>query len=186
MTVDLNQCFGPSSSFKKSMASAVEVVLPHITSNHMRASHTISFPAAARKGPVRLALMSRQISRAPQPPSSKNVVDSSWQVFQQNNHTQTQNNTGQRVESLLLTQSPLTKIIEGKMGKEMLAGSDKTAGSNSEESKLSERDTRLLLVICSELVNLLAKATSTVDPAAAAMLAYVRDDIRFENKSRIF
>jgi hypothetical protein len=71
------------------------------------------------------------------------------------------------------------------MSKAMLSGSDKKPGSESEESKLSERDTRLLLVMCAELANLLAKVTGTVDPAAAAMLAYVRDDIRFENKSRI-
>jgi hypothetical protein len=77
-------------------------------------------------------------------------------------------------------------MTEGKMGKEMLTGRDKNAGSDSEESNLSERDTRLLLVICTELANLLAKITAVVDPAAAAMLAYVRDDIRFQNQSRIF
>jgi hypothetical protein len=79
----------------------------------------------------------------------------------------------------------LTNLIEGKMGKAILSGSDKKAVPEPEESKLSERDTRLLLVMCAELANLLAKVTGTVDPAAAAMLAYVRDDIRFENKSRI-
>ena len=51
------------------------------------------------------------------------------------------------------------------------------------EPKLSEQDVRLLLVLCIELVNFCAKATGQIDPAAAAMLAYVRDDIRFENKS---
>jgi hypothetical protein len=72
------------------------------------------------------------------------------------------------------------------MGKAMFSGVDKKEGSDSDESRLSERDTRLLLVMCAELANLLVKVTGTIDPAAAAMLAYVRDDIRFENKSGIF
>ena len=54
---------------------------------------------------------------------------------------------------------------------------------DSTQSQLSERDTRLLLVICAELVNFSAKVTGDIDPAAAAMLAYVRDDIRFESLS---
>jgi hypothetical protein len=86
---------------------------------------------------------------------------------------------------MLLTQLPLTSIIEGKMGKEILADIDKKVGPSLEESRLSERDTRLLLVMCTELANLLVKVTSTVDPAAAAMLAYVRDEIRFQNNSRM-
>ena len=53
----------------------------------------------------------------------------------------------------------------------------------SEKSQLSERDIRLLLVLCAELVNLCVKATSQIDPAMAAMLTYVRDEIRFEHKS---
>jgi hypothetical protein len=72
------------------------------------------------------------------------------------------------------------------MGKATFPGGDQKAGLESEESRLSERDTRLLLVMCAELANLLAKVTGTIDPAAAAMLAYVRDDIRFENKSGLF
>ena len=52
-----------------------------------------------------------------------------------------------------------------------------------EQSQLLERDVRLLLILCAELVNFCAKVTRQIDPAAAAMLAYVRDDIRFENKS---
>ena len=55
--------------------------------------------------------------------------------------------------------------------------------ADSEQSQLSERDSRLLLVLCAELVNFCAKVTGQIDPAAAAMLAYVRDDIRFESKS---
>jgi hypothetical protein len=51
-----------------------------------------------------------------------------------------------------------------------------------ETSQLSERDVRLLLVVCTELVNFCASVIGTVDPAAAAMLAYVRDDILSESK----
>ena len=52
-----------------------------------------------------------------------------------------------------------------------------------EQSQISERDSRLLLILCAELVNFCAKVTGQIDPAAAAMLAYIRDDIRFENQS---
>jgi hypothetical protein len=55
--------------------------------------------------------------------------------------------------------------------------------ADSEASQLSEPDIRLLLILCSELVNFCAKVTGQMDPAAGAMLAYVRDDIRFESKS---
>jgi hypothetical protein len=43
------------------------------------------------------------------------------------------------------------------------------------------QDIRLLLVMCTELVNLCAKVTGKIDPAAGAMLAYVRDDIVSES-----
>jgi hypothetical protein len=55
--------------------------------------------------------------------------------------------------------------------------------ADPEQSQISERDSRLLLILCAELVNFCAKVTGQIDPAAAAMLAYIRDDIRFENKS---
>jgi hypothetical protein len=67
----------------------------------------------------------------------------------------------------------------------MRRGSNKETGTESEKSTLSERDIRLLLVVCAELVNFCAKITGQIDPAAASMLAYVRDDIRFENKLRL-
>jgi hypothetical protein len=51
-----------------------------------------------------------------------------------------------------------------------------------EKSQLSERDVRLLLIVCTELVNFCARVTGRIDPAAAAMLAYVRDDILTESK----
>ena len=54
-----------------------------------------------------------------------------------------------------------------------------------EKSHLSERDVRMLLVVCSELVNFCASVTGQIDPAAAAMLAYVRDDIRSESKTKL-
>ena len=54
-----------------------------------------------------------------------------------------------------------------------------------EKSQLSERDVRMLLVVCSELVNFCASVTGHIDPAAAAMLAYVRDDIRSESKVKL-
>jgi hypothetical protein len=52
-----------------------------------------------------------------------------------------------------------------------------------EESRLSKQDIRLLLIMSTELVNLCAKLTGRIDPAAGAMLAYVRDDILAESKS---
>jgi hypothetical protein len=69
--------------------------------------------------------------------------------------------------------------VEGKM----LVRVEKKRMEGSETSQLSERDIRLLLVLCSELVNFCAKVTGQIDPAAGAMLAYVRDDIRSESKS---
>ena len=54
-----------------------------------------------------------------------------------------------------------------------------------DKSHLSERDVRLLLVVCTELVNFCASVTGQIDPAAAAMLAYVRDDILSESKLKL-
>jgi hypothetical protein len=63
----------------------------------------------------------------------------------------------------------------------MVAVVKKNLASESEKSKLSEQDVRLLLIMCTEFVNLCAKLTVKIDPAAAAMLAYVRDDIASES-----
>ena len=41
---------------------------------------------------------------------------------------------------------------------------------------------RLLLFICTELVNFCTSVTGKIDPAAAAMLAYVGDDTLSESK----
>jgi hypothetical protein len=73
-------------------------------------------------------------------------------------------------------------VIGGKLGEIMPSRPEKKIELVSERSRLSERDVRLLLILCAELVNFCAKVTSKIDPAAAAMLAYVRDDIRFESK----
>jgi hypothetical protein len=62
---------------------------------------------------------------------------------------------------------------------------DKKLEKNLEKSQLSKQDIRLLLVVCTELVNLSAKLTGKIDPAAAAMLAYVRDDIQSENEAKL-
>jgi hypothetical protein len=57
--------------------------------------------------------------------------------------------------------------------------------SGTNQSHLSKQEIRLMLVMCTELVNLCVRLTGRIDPAAAAMLAYVRDDIIFENKNEM-
>jgi hypothetical protein len=64
----------------------------------------------------------------------------------------------------------------------MSAQVDKIQGQKSEKTKLSKQDIQLLLVTCTEFVNLCAKLTGEIDPAAAAMLTYVRDGILAESK----
>ena len=64
----------------------------------------------------------------------------------------------------------------------MSAVVQKKSDNDTEKSQLSKKDVRLLLVMCAEMVSLCAKLTGRIDPAAAAMLAYVRDDIAHENK----
>jgi hypothetical protein len=63
----------------------------------------------------------------------------------------------------------------------MAARMNKKSESDTDKSQLSKQDLRLMLVMCAELVNLCAKLTGRIDPAAAAMLTYVRDDIASEN-----
>ena len=67
----------------------------------------------------------------------------------------------------------------------MVAQVDKKSELETEKSQLSRQDTRLLLVMCTELVNLCARLTGKIDPAAAAMLAYVRDEIASEDKDEL-
>jgi hypothetical protein len=59
----------------------------------------------------------------------------------------------------------------------MAAQAKKKSGPETEKSQLSKQDVRLLVTMCTELVNFCAKLTGKIDPAAAAMLTYVRDDI---------
>ena len=63
----------------------------------------------------------------------------------------------------------------------MAARMNKKSDSNTDKSQLSQQDLRLVLAMCTELVNLCGKLTGKIDPAAAAMLAYVRDDIASED-----
>ena len=67
----------------------------------------------------------------------------------------------------------------------MRANMNKKEEQRLDKSHLSERDVRLLLVVCTELVNFCASVTGKIDPAAAAMLAYVRDDILSESKAKV-
>lgn len=71
------------------------------------------------------------------------------------------------------------------MGSTMSVRVAKKIETLPEKSQLAERDIRMLLVVCSELVNFCASVTGQIDPAAAAMLAYVRDDIRSESKVKL-
>jgi hypothetical protein len=63
----------------------------------------------------------------------------------------------------------------------MVARVNKKSESVPDKSQLSKQDLHLMLVMCTDLVNLCAKLTGKIDPAAAAMLAYVRDDIASES-----
>jgi hypothetical protein len=67
----------------------------------------------------------------------------------------------------------------------MAALVSKNSDTDTEKSHLSKRDVRLMLVLCTELVNLCARLTGKIDPAAGAMLAYIRDDIVAENKNEL-
>jgi hypothetical protein len=64
---------------------------------------------------------------------------------------------------------------------EMAARVNKKSESVADKSQLSKQDLRLVLIMCTEFVNLCAKLTGKIDPAAAAMLAYVRNDIVSES-----
>jgi hypothetical protein len=67
----------------------------------------------------------------------------------------------------------------------MASRADKKLETEIEKSQLSKQDIRLLLIVCTELVNLCARLTGKIDPAAAAMLTYVRDDIQSENETKL-
>jgi hypothetical protein len=63
----------------------------------------------------------------------------------------------------------------------MVARVNRKSETETDKSQLSKQDLPLMLVMCTELVNLCAKLTVKIDPVAAAMLAYVRDDIVSES-----
>lgn len=88
------------------------------------------------------------------------------------------NDTGHESNRLLGLQGCLPKAS----GEEMVSQVNKKPTINSETSRLLKQDIYLLLVTCAELVNLCTKFTRKIDPAAAAMLAYVRDEIVAKNK----
>jgi hypothetical protein len=67
----------------------------------------------------------------------------------------------------------------------MAAQVNKKSDAETAESQQSKQDIRLMLVMCTELVTLCARFTQRIDPAAAAMLTYVRDDIVAENKNEL-
>jgi hypothetical protein len=57
--------------------------------------------------------------------------------------------------------------------------------TRAQKSTLSKKDTRLLLVVCTELINLCARLTGKIDPTAAAMLVYVSDEIKAQVESEL-
>jgi hypothetical protein len=67
----------------------------------------------------------------------------------------------------------------------MAAQMSNKSNTDTEKPQLSKQDIRLMLVLCAKLVNLCAVLTGKIDPAAGAMLAYVRDDIVAENKDEL-
>jgi methylphosphotriester-DNA--protein-cysteine methyltransferase len=70
-------------------------------------------------------------------------------------------------------------------GEDMAAQLNKKSDAETAKSQLSKEDIRLILVMCTELVTLCARLTRRIDPAATAMLTYVRDDIVAENKNEL-
>lgn len=64
----------------------------------------------------------------------------------------------------------------------MVACLDSKSEPNPGKSQLSEKDARLILFLCTELIALCAKFANKIDPAAAAMITYVADEIKLYNK----
>jgi hypothetical protein len=99
-------------------------------------------------------------------------------IFERNRGALNNNYTGQESNCLLGMEGCHPKAS----GKEMTGQVNNKSGQNTETSQLSKQDVRLLVIMCADLVNLCAKLTGRVDPAAAAMLTYVRDDIVSTNR----
>ena len=72
-----------------------------------------------------------------------------------------------------------------RVERNMAAHVDKMLEAAGKASRLSERDARLLLLMTTELLSLCARLAGKINPAAAAMLAYVRDDIASEDNTEL-
>jgi hypothetical protein len=102
-------------------------------------------------------------------------------TFERNCHNLNDNYTGHESNRLLGVEG--CHLEAG--GDEMVAQVSKKSVVEQDKSQLSKQDVRLLVIMCTELVNLCAKLTGKIDPAAAAMLAYVRDDIVSTSKDEL-
>jgi hypothetical protein len=67
----------------------------------------------------------------------------------------------------------------------MAAQVNEKSDTQTEKSYLSKQDIHLMLILCTELVNLCSRFTGKIDPALGAMLTYVRDDIVAENMNEL-
>jgi hypothetical protein len=67
----------------------------------------------------------------------------------------------------------------------MAAHLDQKPNADAKESRWSERDARVLLVLSSELLRLCAKLAGPINPAAAAMLTYVNEEISSEGEEEL-
>ena len=76
-------------------------------------------------------------------------------------------------------------LIQKGMEGNMAAHVDKKSKTDGRGLQLSERDARLLLLVSTELLSLCARLAGKIDPAAAAMLTYVRDDIASEGEAEL-
>ena len=68
-----------------------------------------------------------------------------------------------------MSQTALLEIVgchQRASGEEMAAQVNKKSGPETEKSQLSKQDVRLLLIMCTELVNLSAKLTGKIDPSS--------------------
>ena len=119
----------------------------------------------------------------PQPISSKISYNSHNQVFRLKSAPRLvkkyNNYTRQESNRLLAVEACHRNRKRGEQWRRACVGSRQT---DAEKSHLSKQDVRLLLVMCAELVNLCARLTGNIDPAAAAMLTYVRDDIQLRTR----
>jgi hypothetical protein len=102
-------------------------------------------------------------------------------AFERNCRNLNNNYTGHESNRLLGVEGCHLKAS----GDEMMAQVNKKLGTETDKSQLSKQDVHLLIIMCTELVNLCAKLTGKIDPAAAAMLVYVRDDIMATSRDEL-